>query len=148
DQPDRALWRDHPFTCLDNGATPVQDGRVLRRDFAYAQFSTTIGEDSTDLVPTGLFTTHSSSKGTTSGQRQDRHRNPSADIHVGYQYSPVPGERPRRAARRPPPAYCSDAVARKGDRRRRLTGRAARNDSGTRALLDDRLRLSQVRDEP
>src|SRR5215212_5797658 len=34
-------------------------------------------------------------------------------------------------------------MARKGDRRRSVAGRAARDDSGTRALLGHRLRLAQ-----
>ena len=36
-----------------------------------------------------------------------------------------------------------DALARKGDRRGSVAGRAARDDAGTRALLGDRLRLAQ-----
>ena len=38
-------------------------------------------------------------------------------------------------------------MARKGDRRRHFAGRAARNDSGTRPLLGNRLRPAKVRGE-
>ena len=45
---------------------------------------------------------------------------------------------PRRGARRPAPAHRGDALARKGDRRRCIAGRAARDDAEARALLGDR----------
>ena len=64
---------------------------MLRRDFAYAHFLAFAGLGATDLGLTGRLSTHSSTKGTTSEQRQGHDGNPSADINIGYQYSPVPG---------------------------------------------------------
>jgi hypothetical protein len=65
------------------------------------------------------------------------------------------GARPslRQAARqnsraaRASPGHCCHALARKGDRLRLVARRATRDDSKTRGLLDDRLRLVQVRGE-
>ena len=59
----------------------------------------------------------------------------------------IPGRGPAGRHRRPPPADPGDALAREGDRRGSVAGRAARDDAGARALLGQRLRLPEVRGE-
>ena len=54
---------------------------------------------------------------------------------------------PEEAARRPPPAHRRHAVARPGDGRRPVAGRAAREAAGARPLLGHGLRLAQGRGE-
>ena len=51
----------------------------------------------------------------------------------------------RGAARRPAPPGRGDALAHQGARRRSVAGRAAGDAAGARPLLDDRVRLAQVR---
>src|SRR5262249_51618826 len=55
---------------------------------------------------------------------------------------PLPLHRFGRGARRPASPHRGDQLARKGDRRRSVAGRAARVDAGPRALLGDGLRLA------
>ena len=59
----------------------------------------------------------------------------------------LPRRHSGRGPGRPPSTHRGHAVAREGDRRRSIAGRAARDDAGARALLGDGLRLAQVRGE-
>ena len=61
--------------------------------------------------------------------------------------SPVSRSRARSTTRRHAPPHQGDPLARKGDGRRRIAGRAARDDSELAQLLGDRARLAQVRGE-
>ena len=56
---------------------------------------------------------------------------------------PLPRQRSRGAARRPPPAHRRHAVARPGDGQRPVAGHAARETPGARALLGHGLRLAK-----
>src|SRR5690348_7723968 len=60
---------------------------------------------------------------------------------------PFPHQRAGRGPRRAAPTRVGHALARKGDRRRSVAGRAVGDDSETRALLGDRVRLAHVRGE-
>src|SRR3954447_9386587 len=61
-------------------------------------------------------------------------------------YDPAVHDRvPRRRPQGPAFAHRGHAVAKKGARRRSVTGRAVGDAAGARALLDDRVRLAQVR---
>src|SRR5215211_9080577 len=60
---------------------------------------------------------------------------------------PLPHRRAGRGSPRPPPTHRRDALALQGARRRSVAGRAVGDDSGTRPLLGDRLRLAQGRGE-
>src|SRR2546430_11868130 len=57
----------------------------------------------------------------------------------------LPRRHARRSARRAAPPHRRDALAQQGARLRSVAGRAAVDAAGARALLDDRLRLAQVR---
>src|SRR5258708_18214373 len=73
-------------------------------------------------------------------------RKPRNDINPVCSPS-LPRRHARRSARRPAPAHRGHALALQGARRRSVAGRAAGDDPGARALLDDRLRLAQGRGE-
>src|ERR671916_413103 len=71
----------------------------------------------------------------------------SSTVEPALEVRPFHVDIPEEELCRPSPPDRGVALARQGDRRRSLAGRAARDDSGTRPLLGDRLRLAQVRGE-
>ena len=71
----------------------------------------------------------------------------SSTVETAIDDPPLPRRRSGRGAGRPASTHRGHALAREGDRRRSVAGRAARDDPGARALLGDGLRLAQVRGE-
>ena len=83
-----------------------------------------------------------------------RRHQPLGGHHVHSDVSPndehhrdtaLPRRHSGRKAHRASPAHCGHPVAREGDRRRPVAGRAASGDAGTRAPLGHRVRLARVR---
>ena len=61
---------------------------------------------------------------------------------------PLPRRHHGRGTRRPPSTHRGHELAREGDRRGSISGRAAGHDAEARALLDDGLRLAHRRGDP
>src|SRR5215213_8407865 len=84
---------------------------------------------------------------TTVPSKEDPHGTPGRTVSGRNSDPPIHDRDCRVGARGPACSHRGHAVAKQGARRRSVAGSAAGDAAGARALLDDRLRLAQVRGE-
>ena len=81
----------------------------------------------------------------TAPNQEDPHGRHGRQAEGRHHDPPIHDRDSRGGSRRPACTHRGDALADQGACRRSLAGRAARDDAGARPLLDDRVRLAQVR---